>query len=471
MNDAEFGILACGTYVPRHRLPGQLVADAHAWFQPSLKSVSGLSRSFANWDEDALTMAVEAGRRCLSESGDSVDHLAIASTTLPFADRSNAGIIREALDLGSHIDLSENGGSQRAASSTLSMALRTAGDTRTLLLASDCYDSQPAAADEASTGHAAAGVVLGPGEPIATLKASVTLNQDFVDHYRSAGDAFNYSLEPRWTRDAGYKNQVVAAWSQCLVDADLDRVDRLLVAAPGGLASALAKSLSQENAGAALSRSIGYAGSAQALLVLADALGHANAGETVALLAVGQGIDLMIFDVKRSAPLTPSGEPLIEDNYTRYLATRRLLAIDEGIRAERDNRTSQSAAWRKHEAVTAFKGGKCSQCGTVQYPMSRICVDCGASDSQVLVPLSSRHGKVRSFTEDWLAFTQRPPLVFGNVGFGDGANVMMEFTDVLPGQLEVDTPVELRFRIKDLDERRGFRRYFWKPTPASESRG
>ena len=48
---------------------------------------------------------------------------------------------------------------------------------------------------------------------------------------------------------------------------------------------------------------------------------------------------------------------------------------------------------------------------------------------------------------------------------------MMEFTDVEPGQLDVGMPVELRFRIKDFDERRGFRRYFWKPTPAGGSDG
>ncbi len=471
MNDAEFGILACGTYVPRYRLPGQLVADAHAWFQPSLRSAAKLTRSFANWDEDALTMAVEAGRHCLADTDVAVDRLSVASTTLPFADRSNAGIVREALDLASGIDLSETGGSQRAASSTLSAVLRDAGEHTTLLLASDCYDSQPAATDEATTGHAAAGVLIGSGEPLATLRASVTLNHDFVDHYRSAGEAFNYSLEPRWIRDAGYREQVQTAWATCLDGAGLESVDHLLIAAPGALASPLAKILGRADDGAVLSRSIGYAGNAHALLLLADVLGRAQPGETIALLAVGQGIDLLLFDVRQTAAVPPISDGIAEDNYTRYLAIRRLLNIDEGIRAERDNRTSQSAAWRKHEAVTAFKGGRCSNCGTVQYPLSRICVECGASDSQTLVPLAGRQGTVRSFTEDWLAYTQRPPLVFGNVGFGDGANVMMEFTDVTPGQLAVGMPIELRFRIKDFDDRRGFRRYFWKPTPEGHANG
>ena len=78
-------------------------------------------------------------------------------------------------------------------------------------------------------------------------------------------------------------------------------------------------------------------------------------------------------------------------------------------------------------------------------------------------------GHVRSFTEDWLAYTPRPPLVFGNVGFENGANVLMEFTDVEPGELDVGLPVRLTFRIKDMDERRGFRRYFWKPAPNREA--
>ena len=154
-----------------------------------------------------------------------------------------------------------------------------------------------------------------------------------------------------------------------------------------------------------------------------------------------------------------------ETNYTRYLSLRRLLELEAGIRAERDNRTAQAAFWRKHEAITGFVGGQCRACGTLQFPPSRVCVECGAEDSQTPRRMSGLRGTVRSFTEDWLAFTPNPPLIFGNVGFGDRANVMMEFTDVSPGQLEVGMPVELRFRIKDFDHRRGFRRYFWKPAP------
>ena len=41
----------------------------------------------------------------------------------------------------------------------------------------------------------------------------------------------------------------------------------------------------------------------------------------------------------------------------------------------------------------------------------------------------------------------------------------MKFTDIAPGEIDSGTTVETTFRIKDIDERRGFTRYFWKATP------
>jgi uncharacterized OB-fold protein len=41
----------------------------------------------------------------------------------------------------------------------------------------------------------------------------------------------------------------------------------------------------------------------------------------------------------------------------------------------------------------------------------------------------------------------------------------MEFTDLGRGEVDAGTRMEMVFRIKDLDEKRGFVRYFWKATP------
>ena len=469
MSESGFGILSSGSYVPRGRLTGELVAETHGWFDPSLKSAAGMSRSFGSWDEDALTMAVEAARSCV-DGADALSRVELASTSLPYADRSNVGVLREALGLPETAGLTDSGGSLRAASSALLRALE-AGQS-CLVVASDCVDSKPASAGETTLGHAAAAIRVGTGAPMATLRGSASRHQDFVDHYRAGGERFSYTLEARWTRDAGYRRQTAETHAAAMAQAGIaDRADRLVVSAPPALAKAIAKSLGQDDLGATLSARIGYCAAAQPLLLLRHAFEQARAGETVALVSIGQGIDVIVLELTAPAAqnsLAAQADAGVEEtNYARYLTLRRLIELDEGIRAERDNRTAQAAFWRKHEAITGFVGGRCRACGTLQFPPSRVCVECGAEDSQTPQRMSGLRGTVRSFTEDWLAFTPNPPLIFGNVGFGDGANVMMEFTDVSPGELEVGMPVALRFRIKDFDHRRRFRRYFWKPAPVT----
>ncbi len=474
MSGAEFGILSCGSYLPRGRLSSTTIGAANGWFAPALAKAPARCRSFCNWDEDALTMAVEAGRDCLKAlDGTAPDVIELVSTTLPFADRSNAGVLREALDLPADASVRDSGGSLRAAATTLARSLAGSAAGPELLIGSDCIDTRPAGAAEAGVGHGAAAVAVGRGRPLATLLGSATLNQDFVDHYRAGGERFDYTLETRWARDAGYREQTREAFATALESAGLKAgdIDRIALAAPPQLHAALVRELPGDGiADESLYRRIGFCGAAQPLLGLAAVLAASEPGDRIALCCIGQGVEVLIFDVRRSAgTAAPVTAGVDEPNYCRYLTLRRLLQLDEGLRAERDNRTSQSAAWRKHDELTGFKGGKCTTCGTLQFPKSLVCVNCGAKNSQTSERMADLDGRVRSFTEDWLAYTPRPPLMFGNVGFRDGANVMMEFTDTDAGELAVGMPVTLHFRIKDFDERRSFRRYFWKPVPVREA--
>jgi len=103
----------------------------------------------------------------------------------------------------------------------------------------------------------------------------------------------------------------------------------------------------------------------------------------------------------------------------------------------------------------------------VQFPKARACVNpaCRAFDTQDDCPLAERAGRVKTYTEDWLAYTPGPPHVYGNVELDGGGNVFIEFADVAAGELAVGAPVGFVFRLKDVDRVRGFRRYFWKATP------
>jgi 3-hydroxy-3-methylglutaryl CoA synthase len=95
------GIHAFGGYVPRLRLQRRAIAEANAWFNPAIRGLAKGERAICNWDEDSLTMGVEAARDCLTPArldagAPAVAAVTFASTTLPFGDRQNAGILATA---------------------------------------------------------------------------------------------------------------------------------------------------------------------------------------------------------------------------------------------------------------------------------------------------------------------------------------------------------------------------------------
>jgi hydroxymethylglutaryl-CoA synthase len=63
---SDIGILAIGVYVPAWRIRRDTIAGAMDWAVPAIRGMADGERSVANWDEDALTMAVEASRRCVA---------------------------------------------------------------------------------------------------------------------------------------------------------------------------------------------------------------------------------------------------------------------------------------------------------------------------------------------------------------------------------------------------------------------
>jgi len=479
--NSSVGIRSFGAYLPRLRLERSAIAVATGWATGNRGGKPKGSRSYCAWDEDSLTMAVEAARDCLAGSDRSdLTSLAFASTTHPFADRSNAGVVAAALNLPESVRGFDASGNLRSGVGALLQAFAQARGTPgdALVVAADRRLAKPASEQEMSYGHGAAALRVGAGgELAAELLGSASLQDDFVDHYRASESDFDYALEERWVRDEGYLNIVPRAIQSALQAAGLEQaaVKHLVVQAPGRFAGAIAKAagIAAEALQEDLGSSCGDTGTAHPFLMLGAVLKKAVAGDVIMLASFGQGSDAIVLRATGRAPSPGRGlqgalaEGTLDQQYVRFLANCGLVEIDWGMRAERDNRTAQSVAWRKHRDVTSFIGGQCSQCGTVQFPRSRACVnpDCRAFDTQVEIALAETGGKVKTYTEDWLAVTRSPPHVYGNVALDNGANVFTEFADTPAGTIEVGTPVRFVFRIKDFDAVRGFRRYFWKATP------
>ena len=141
------------------------------------------------------------------------------------------------------------------------------------------------------------------------------------------------------------------------------------------------------------------------------------------------------------------------------------------MRAEVDRKTALSVLHRKNDMLMGLVGGKCRICGTAQFPRTRVCVspNCHAVDSQEPHSFAESEGTVLSWSADFLTYSISPPNHYGMITFADGGRLMADITDVEQGQIDSGMKVRMAFRIKDVDEKRGFRRYFWKAVPALQT--
>jgi 3-hydroxy-3-methylglutaryl CoA synthase len=478
------GIIAFGGYVPRLRLQRKSMVEANAWFNPGLAGYAKGERAMCNWDEDAVTMAVAAARDCLG-AGErpALSALYLASTTLPFQDRQCATLVAAALGLAPAAETLDLTTSQRAATSALIAALKRlgAGGAPILLAAAESRRAKAASPLELLYGDAAAALLLGAEDGIARLVASHSVSADFVDHYRGEGERFDYAWEERWIRDEGFLKLVPEAVAGALAAAKLApaAVSRfILPCLYGGVPQLVAKRCGIADSVVAdnLQAALGHAGAAHPIVMLASALEQAKPGETILVAGFGQGADALIFEVTPAlsslAPRAGIAGALkrrrAEANYNKYLAFNRLVLQEGGIRSEIDAQTPLSMLYRNRDMLTGFIGGRCTKCGTRQYPKSHLCVNpnCGALDTQEDQPFADTPAAIVTWSADWLTYTPDPPAQYGLVQFEGGGRLMADFTDVDPGSVDVGSRMRMVFRIRQRDEARGFRKYYWKAAPA-----
>ncbi|MBC8443734.1 MAG: SDR family NAD(P)-dependent oxidoreductase [Deltaproteobacteria bacterium] len=478
------GITSYGAYIPRLRLDRMSIFQAMGWFAPAIMMVAQGERSMCNWDEDSITMAVSAARDCLiGKDKNSLDGLFLASTTLPFADRQNAGIVATALNLRADILTSDFTASQKASSSALVTALETirGGVKRNILVtATDKRETKTAYFYEMWFGDGAASVMVGDTDVIAEYKGSYSLSYDFVDHYRGADKHYDYVWEERWLRDLGYSQIIPEAVNGLMgkLGISMEQVDKLIF--PCFFKAEhrkIAKSLgaAPEKVLDNLHETCGETGTAHPLLMLASALDEAQPGERILVCGFGQGCDALYFEVTDQITQLPSrngykgslANKKTVDNYTKWLKFRDLINTEMGIRAEAPVQTATTVLWRKRKMILGLVGGKCRECGTPQFPKADICVnpDCGAFHSQDDYEFADVAAKVKTFTGDMLAVSVDPPHKYGMIQFEGGGRFMADFTDCDFEDLRVGLPVQMLFRRRTEDKQRGMVNYFWKAAP------
>jgi len=482
-NDTPIGIKSFGAYVPRRRLQRAAIAAAHQWAFPALKALGKGERSMCSWDEDVVTMAVEAARDCLKgREADPIAELTLASTTAPYADLNNAVLVAAALRLPAATSAADAGGSTRAGLTAVIRACHTSCAADCLVIASEKRSARPGSVQELQYGCGAGALVVGRGEGlIATYLGAETVSVPFISTFRAAGEDFDYGWEERWIRDEGAAKIVPTAVKRLLERVQRGAADVALfgvAGGPPGVGTLLGKlaGVAADRVLPDLQGSVGDTGAAHSVLLLVAALERAKPGDLIVIVSFAQGCEVVAFEM--SAPATSHrgatrhrglagslAERIEESAYLKFLSFEGHVALDWGMRAETDSKTALTQLYRSSDQILGFVGGQCRQCEAVQFPRMPACVKCGAIDSQRPFALADQPAAVATYTADWLMYTPAPPLYVGLVQFAVGARLLMEIVDVGLQGIEVGTPLNMVFRIKERDRARHFDRYFWKASP------
>src|SRR5882724_4909368 len=286
---ATRGILAAAGYVPYRRLQRSEIAKFFG-------SGGGKgSRSVASYDEDTTTMGVEAARLALGGGDLRPDTLLFATADPAYLEKTNATTIHAALRLDADTGAFDVGGAVRSGIGALSLALRSS-DTA-LVVSSDRRGGLPTSIDESASGDAAGAILVGEGDLIAEYIGGAQRSAEFIDRWRTPGDARPRQWEERFG-EVQYLPLADEAFRSALKSADVEagQVDLTIVTGPHARAvKALAGKLGVSKVADDLTSVVGQTGAAHAVLLLANALESAEPGQVIALVQLCDGADVLLF--------------------------------------------------------------------------------------------------------------------------------------------------------------------------------
>jgi 3-hydroxy-3-methylglutaryl CoA synthase len=469
------GIISYGLYIPYNRLPRSEIGAF--WDAGAPRG----EKAVVNYDEDAITLAVEAARNCLENfDKNKVDALFLATTTSPFREKQASSLIATVLDLRREIFTADFTSSLRGGTIALQSAMhmvKAKAASNVLVIASDCRRSVPGSTSELYFGDGAVAILVGESDAIATIEGSYTHYDEILDNWRTENDKFVQTWEDRYVRSQGYGLNMGEAMSKMLSKHSLSATDFNKVAAYGPNSRELSTVVrglgfdSKSQVADSLLDLVGDTGTACAFMSLASVLEEAKAGEQILLGNYGSGADAFI--LKTTDKISRySNRKTIKDyylkfkpafsTYGKYLRREHFVAMELG-RDRPPDLSSPVVVWRDRRTTLSLIGHKCRQCGKIQYPMQRVCLRCQTKDNFDEYSFADKKATLFTFALDDLTPSPERPTVKAVIDFEGGGRLRTEMIDCDSRKVKVGMPVEMTFR--KFHEALGYPNYWWKCIP------
>jgi hydroxymethylglutaryl-CoA synthase len=445
-------------------LPAHVLTDNR--LDPTVGRASRSSRSVASYDEDVVTLGVEAARG-LGRSPAPGGHLLLATTESPYEAKTAATIVHEALGLEPGVAGVDVRG-HRSGATALDLAARTGS----VVIASDVRTTRPGAPDELAQGDAAVAYV-GGGTEAAEVVARASATTEMLERWRLPGERHDRVWDERFTADL-LITAAGEAVDQALAAAGVERPDVVVVSSSNARAAlAIRRALGGSGEDAAVEAATGFTGAAHPGLLLADALDRAEPGALVLLVSATDGADALLLRVGEGVRAARGAATVADQlarrtpvGYGRYLHWRGLLDV-QGPARPASAAPAAPPVHRRRGWKYRLEAVRCDACSAVTTPPGRACAACGSLDGGKPVPLRDEVFRVVSATQDSLTTMPEPAVAMVVADVEGGGRLSAYATDIAATDVVVGMAMVPTFRRLWTTD--GIHNYFWKLRPVDET--
>ncbi len=463
------GITSIGAYVPVWRLDKGAIA----------RHFRG-EKAVANFDEDAITMAVAAGMSALDDAiRREIGALYFACASSPYREKMAATLIGYAIDLPREIRAVDMAHSTRGGTSAMLAAMdsvKAGSAKKAMVIASDMRRAKPSSNHEQNFGDGAASLVIGDTDVAVSIEDSYSVSNEMMDMWKGESEDYVRSWETRFYISMGYMNTVGEAIRGLLKKTGLKPQDiaKAVIYSPDGRSVAgLAQSMGfnpKTQLQNDLFMQMGNTGTPYCLQLLAAAMEDVKPGDKILLASYGNGADALLLQATGNINKLKNKDlmrRLLESkkqipDYVTYLRWRG--HVDTAPQHVRPTPIASAAdLWRVQEGVTPFHGQKCTECGHIEWPPQRVCTKCQALDKSEPVRLSDKRAKLFTHSKDMITDQFDIPMIYSVVNFEGGGRMITTVTDKDVKEIHNGMDLEMTYRKKFCTE--GHTMYMWKAMP------
>lgn len=225
------GIVSYGAYIPKYRIKPSRIAEAWGKEAPEIeKSLGVLEKAVASYDEDAITLSVEAAQRALQvldTNPKDIGGITIGSESHPYAVKPSSTTVAEILGMGTDFLAADLEFACKAGTAGIQLLSGLIAQNKTklvLAIGSDVAQSRPSDVLEYTASSASAAFILGKGNTIANILDFTSFSSDTPDFWRKDTEKFP-SHAGRFTGSPAYFAHVMGASNQMLKKAKMKPSD------------------------------------------------------------------------------------------------------------------------------------------------------------------------------------------------------------------------------------------------------